>query len=176
MNHLHQRQPSQAPKPPAGVVQVAVQFSTPPPAGATPALQQVALASSANGYEAPRLEWFIQGTQQGRFGLADDNSNAASKSAQGKPGAQASARISSPANGTIIALDPDIPPTRQRLSLQAEGNGLRWLMDGKPLAQGNSAQWLPWPGRHVVQLLSASGEKLDEIRIEVRGAGVRASP
>ncbi|MGQ2978988.1 MAG: hypothetical protein ACT6Q9_04750, partial [Polaromonas sp.] len=40
-------------------------------------------------------------------------------------------------------------------------------------AQGPAAQWLPWPGRHVVQLVDASGRVADEIRLEVRGAGVR---
>ncbi|MGH6640407.1 MAG: hypothetical protein ACREBY_17630, partial [Polaromonas sp.] len=60
-----------------------------------------------------------------------------------------------------------------RLSFSAEGRGLRWLMDGKEFARGGEAQWLPWPGRHVVQLLDASGKVADEIRIEVRGAGVK---
>eukprot|EP01041_Mallomonas_annulata_P040534 gene40534-64456_t len=30
---------------------------------------------------------------------------------------------------TIIALDPDIPPQAQRLTLQAEGANLRWLVE-----------------------------------------------
>jgi penicillin-binding protein 1C len=47
-------------------------------------------------------------------------------------------------------------------------------MDGKEFAKGPNAQWLPWPGRHVVQLVSGSGKTLDEIRLEVRGAGVVA--
>ncbi len=81
-------------------------------------------------------------------------------------------RITAPASGTILALDPDIPPTRQRVSFGAESRNLRWLMDGKEFAKGNSAQWLPWPGRHVVQLVDASGQVRDEIRLEVRGAGV----
>jgi penicillin-binding protein 1C len=55
----------------------------------------------------------------------------------------------------------------------AEGNKLRWRLDGKPFATGPAAQWLPWPGRHVVQLVGARGEVLDEIRLEVRGAGVK---
>ena len=46
-------------------------------------------------------------------------------------------------------------------------------MDGREFARGTEAQWLPWPGRHVVQLLDASGKVADEIRLEVRGAGVR---
>ena len=46
-------------------------------------------------------------------------------------------------------------------------------MDGKVFAKGPSAQWLPWPGRHVVQITDARGEVLDEVRLEVRGAGVK---
>ena len=82
-------------------------------------------------------------------------------------------RITAPASGTIVALDPDIPPTHQRLSFSAQGQGVQWLLDGKPLARGNEVQWLPWPGRHVVQLLDARGQVADEIKLEVRGAGVR---
>jgi penicillin-binding protein 1C len=59
------------------------------------------------------------------------------------------------------------------VSFSAQGRELRWLMDGKPLARGAQAQWLPWPGRHVVQLVDQSGQVVDEIRLEVRGAGVR---
>lgn len=87
------------------------------------------------------------------------------------------ARITGPAPGTIVALDPDIPPARQRLQFTATGRGLLWRMDGKPLGRGARVAWLPWPGRHVVQLTDAKGQVLDEIRIEVRGAGaVAAAP
>ena len=85
------------------------------------------------------------------------------------------ARITAPVSGTIIALDPDIPPTHQRVRFSAEGRGLRWLMDGKEFARGARAQWLPWPGRHVVQLLDNSGKVADEIRLEVRGAGLKTA-
>ena len=99
--------------------------------------------------------------------------------AQNDASSGSSARIISPTSGTIIALDPDIPPSRQRVSFQAEGQNIgntsvAWLLDGKPFAKGNTAQWLPWPGRHMVQLVDAKGVKLDEIRLEVRGAGVKA--
>jgi len=43
------------------------------------------------------------------------------------------------------------------LSFHAEGSGPRWRMDGKPFAKGSSAQWLPWPGRHLVQIVGAWG-------------------
>jgi penicillin-binding protein 1C len=72
-----------------------------------------------------------------------------------------------------VALDPDIPPQRQRLTLTAQGSDVRWRMDGREFARGAQAQWLPWPGRHVVQLVDRHNAVLDEIRIEVRGAGVR---
>ena len=86
-----------------------------------------------------------------------------------------STRITAPVSGTIIALDPDIPPNRQRVSFTAEGDNLRWLMDGKPFGRGPQAQWLPWPGRHVVRLTDEKGTVLDEIRLEVRGAAVRVA-
>ena len=84
-------------------------------------------------------------------------------------------RITEPSTGTIVALDPDIPPRNQRLRFAAEGEQLRWLMDGKEFAKGRDAKWMPWPGKHVVQIADGRGRVLDEIRLEVRGAGVRAS-
>lgn len=139
MGFLHAREPSRAPAPPPGVVQVPVRFG--------------------NALEAPRSEWFIAGTEQRLFApdaAAADTAN----------------RITSPADGSIIAIDPDIPPNRQRVRFEAQGQGLQWRIDGKAFARGNQAQWMPWPGRHVIELADARGEVLDSIRIEVRGAGV----
>lgn len=129
------------------------------PPAAPPGL--VAQRVDFGGLEAARSEWFIAGTQQAHVALDDT------------PRAARAARITAPAHGTIVALDPDIPPERQRLTFTAQGSGLRWLMDGREIARGPQAQWLPWPGRHQVQLADAGGKVLDEIRIEVRGAGVR---
>ena len=177
MNHLHRNEPSRAPTPPAGLVKSAATFSS--------------------QLEASRDEWFIDGTQQALF--ATDTATGVSGAAKVKTGAQAAnrahgaaaaqstnssdpantatapvARITSPTSGTIIALDPDIPPNRQRLSFTADGGAqLRWMMDGKEFARGEAAKWLPWPGRHVVQLQDPRGTVLDEVRLEVRGAGVR---
>lgn len=162
MNYLHKTERSRAPQPPAGLVQVRAQFGK---QGGTP-------------LEAARSEWFIQGTEQTLFatnsGAGDARPARASRSAR-KPAAEpdAAPRITAPASGTIIALDPDIPPKNQRISFSAEGRGTRWLMDGKEFARGPQAQWMPWPGRHVVQLLDAGGKVADEIKLEVRGAGVR---
>ena len=143
MRHLHAREPSHAPRPPAGVVAQRVDFGA---------------------VEAARSEWFIAGTQQSRMAL---DSTA--------PAVQ-SPRIVSPSDGTIIALDPDIPPQRQRLSLAAHGHAVRWLVDGREFARGAQAQWLPWPGRHRLQLADTAGRVVDEVRVEVRGAGLKPVP
>lgn len=130
-----------------------------PPAGVVQARVRF-----GDALEAGRSEWFIAGTEQPLFAIAPE-----------APAAEAAPRITAPADGTIIALDPDIPPNRQRVRFEAEGRGVQWRIDGKPLARGTSAQWLPWPGRHVVQLIDARGQVADELRLEVRGAGVVAS-
>jgi penicillin-binding protein 1C len=160
MNHLHTTQTSRAPQPPAGVVQVAVQFEKP----------------GSAAVEASRKEWFLAGTQQPSFAMHSVAADAHYSGPGGQKHAQLSgkqtARITAPTTGTIIALDPDIPPKNQRVSFQADSGNLRWLMDGKVFAKGANAQWLPWPGRHVVQIANTNGQVLDEVRLEVRGAGV----
>lgn len=82
------------------------------------------------------------------------------------------ARILSPAEGTILALDPDIAPRHQRLVLRADATEVRWQIDGRALGRGAEVHWLPLPGRHHVTLHDAAGRLLDERRIEVRGAGL----
>ena len=165
MNHLHKTEPSRAPPPPAGLVQTQVTFG--------------AASDDSRSLEAPRSEWFLHGTEQNQFTINTVATYALSTKARGQNdsqlGAETRSRITAPAPSTIIALDPDIPPNRQRVSFTAEGSNLRWLMDGKPFARGASAQWLPWPGKHVVQIADAHGAVQDEVRLEVRGAGVKAS-
>ncbi len=165
MNHLHKAEPSRAPLPPAGLVQTQVAFG--------------AASDDSRSAEASRSEWFLQGTEQNQITINSVATYALLTRARGinypQNGTDERARITAPASGTIIALDPDIPPHRQRVSFTAEGGNLRWLMDGKHFAKGTSAQWLPWPGRHVVQLTDARGVVVDEVRVEVRGAGVRST-
>jgi penicillin-binding protein 1C len=168
MQYLHTHTPSRAPQAPAGLVQERTAFG--------------------GDIEAPRSEWFLAGTEQAVFNIdipsgTDGRPESIRRSqAAGRTGSAASAasaegaaplRITSPATGTIVALDPDIPPKRQRLPFTATASG-QWLMDGQPFARGAQAQWLPWPGRHIVQLANDKGEVQDEVRVEVRGAGVKA--
>jgi penicillin-binding protein 1C len=112
----------------------------------------------ADGIEAARNEFFLDGTGQELVVRADAESI--------RPA------IRYPTPGMLVALDPDIPPARQRLHFAASGVvGPRWRLDGKPLpAAAVRDGWLPWPGRHALELVDASGTVLDDLRFEVRGA------
>lgn len=176
MGFLHAREPSRAPRPPTGLVRAPVRFGSG--------------AHSPQPLEAARDEWFVPGTQQALFAIDsiaiqdDSEGTAALKRLKNGPTATVAApdvsgaRITAPAAGSVIALDPDIPPASQRLQFvagsAAAGADLRWRIGGKPLGRGTRVGWLPWPGRHVVQLTDGQGRVLDEIRIEVRGAGIAA--
>ncbi len=162
MAWLHRGAPSHAPRPPAGVLRQPVRFD-----------------GGADRLENPREEWFVRGTQQAVFAIDIEAPDAYIASASGKKHMNfgTPARIIAPAPGSIIALDPDIPPAHQRLQLQAQGGtALRWRIDGRPVGQGAALAWLPWPGRHRVELLDAQGQMQDSVQIEVRGAGVKPGP
>ncbi len=172
---------SRAPVPPAGLVRAAVRFGPEP--GGTRLI------------ESAREEWFIAGTQQPLFAVDGGASGANAVAARGRGRAVAGTtagdggdggqdalqaptpRILSPAPGTIVALDPDIPPDRQRLRFTAGGGGtaanVRWRIDGKERGRGAEWAWLPWPGRHRIELVDAGGRVLDTVPVEVRGAGVK---
>ena len=164
MRHLHARTPSRPPAPPPGVLRQRVRFG--------------------DQLEAARDEWFLPGTQQTLFAIDSEAASARPASAGGQKGLKSEddpavpPRITAPQDGIILALDPDIPPARQRLTLLADAGGaapasLRWWIGAREVGRGPQAQWLPWPGRHVVQLRDAAGRVQDERRIEVRGAAVR---
>lgn len=174
MGFLHARQPSRAPRPPPGLVQQAVRFGASGPA-------EPGRSAPPMPLEAARQEWFVQGTQQALFAINYVAASAYSISAGSKNGLKSAeappeaARIVMPVQGTIIALDPDIPPQAQRLRLKASddaGARVAWRMDGKALGRGALLEWLPWPGRHTLELTDAQGRVLDTVRFEVRGAGV----
>ena len=178
MGFLHAREPSRAPTAPKGLVHQPVRFGALPQTAGVP-----------TPLEAAREEWFVPGTQQALFAI---DSAAGDDAVASRPGAkprkagpvpmQAAAsdaplaRITAPAPGTIIALDPDIPPERQRLRFVASGGrDLRWRIDGRERARGAVWAWLPWPGRHQLELVDAQGKVHDTLQFEVRGAGVRAA-
>ena len=114
--------------------------------------------SFAGGEEAPRQEWFLPGTQPAGPIVARR--------------VDAGSGITSPSDGSIFALDPDMPAAVQRIRF--EGQRGTWVLNGRRLAQGDRLQWAPWPGRHELRLLADDGRELQRVRFEVRGATVRA--
>ena len=101
--------------------------------------------------EAARQEWFVAGTETGEVALAD-----------GVP------RILAPADGSIIALDPDIPRESQQLRFESRGAGL-WQLDGRALGADAGLWWSPTPGHHRLSLLDPAGRELDAVEFQVRG-------
>jgi penicillin-binding protein 1C len=195
MGFLHAQERSLPPAAPAQLVRLPVRFGSEVAASATPAIaalvdagkSQHSQGQPAQGQpiEASRTEWFLPGTQQALFAINKEaikhyeisgktqkipQNQAANTSSN--PNALEALRIVAPTSGTIVALDPDIPPANQRLQLVATGQGVRWRIDGKALGQGQQLSWFPWPGRHVLEVLDAQGRVHDTVTIEVRGAGV----
>jgi len=80
--------------------------------------------------------------------------------------------ITSPRDGSVFALDPDMPPAAQRITFEGEHG--QWVLDGKPLGTAERWRWAPWPGRHRLVLVGRDHQVLQTVSFEVRGAGVKA--
>ncbi|SFD13649.1 penicillin-binding protein 1C [Collimonas sp. OK412] len=157
MQYLHTRDQlrQQVPQKPASVVEQDIRY--------------------ADKIEAPRQEYFLAGTEQSLITTASSD--------------DISIAIRYPTPGMLVALDPDIPPQRQRIRFAADGlpSGV-WRLDGKlltpPAAKSGKKtsrqsaasdpqlafDWMPWPGRHVLELLDHKMAVVDQVRFEVRGA------
>lgn len=118
--------------------------------------------SFAPAIEPPRSEWFVAGTEQQRVALLSPAT---------RP------RILSPADGTVVAPDPDIPAGRQRILVRARAaSGACLALNGLALGCGGADQRLialPGPGRHRLTLADARGTVLDEAAFEVRALAPR---
>ena len=113
--------------------------------------------SFSNSAEAPRAEWFVSGTEPEKPRSTLDS---------------LAPRVTSPADGTIIALDPDIPSEQQRVVFRAGrgGNVARWVLDGiQRCGAGEPCLWQPVSGHHRLALVDPSGRTLDRVTFEVRG-------
>ena len=105
----------------------------------------------------PRKEWFIKGTEPSAI------LELAGRTFQ---------RIQYPAPGTIIALDPDIPETQQRVLFSAHmrEKDHRWILNGEILGSAAAGMaWKPKRGTYDLTLVDKSGKVLDSISFEVRG-------
>ena len=137
VEELHRNLPESAPSTPAGVVARSVHF--------VPAV------------EAPRVEYFVAGTESGVV--------------RGVDRSLALATIRSPPDATIIALDPDIPPQLQRVPIEVGGDpsGLRVRVGRTVLGDATKPiLWQPRRGRHQLVLEDASGRALDRVSLLVR--------
>ena len=121
--------------------------------------------------EAPRDELFLAGTESERI------VRSAPSPAQIATAGRGNGAIALPVDGTIVALDPDIPPQRQRMtfrtSLEAGAHRVQWRLDGRVLGHGAAIEWPVWPGRHALELIGANGDLVDAVVFEVGGATVR---
>jgi penicillin-binding protein 1C len=107
--------------------------------------------------ESARGEWFIAGTESPLITLVRDDHR--------------TPKILYPGDASILALDPDIPDATQRVFFLAQGGqGLRWQLDGEPLAQASTDfAWRPTPGPHQLALIDANANPIATTRFQVRG-------
>jgi penicillin-binding protein 1C len=111
------------------------------------------------GLVAQGGEWFVSGT------VPDTRLQAAAAARFG---------ISSPREGSIVVLDPEIPMAAQRMVF--EGAAGEWFVAGRSVGKGSLVRWLPRPGRHLLERRSADGSVVDRVRFEVRAAPPRWAP
>lgn len=116
--------------------------------------------------EPARKEYFLSGTGQDLIQANNVTLNRLGLEAE----SNRLQRIAYPGAGTIIALDPDIPPDNQRVIFKVSGSlprGWQWRLDSKIVGDET---WFPLPGKHILQLLDSKGEIVDGVSFEVRGA------
>ena len=109
------------------------------------------------GTEPSREEWFIQGTEP---------------HSKDKRIGQFNQRIVYPPSGTVIALDPDIPPELQKIFFisQANEESLRWVLNGHTISRvGSILPWTPEAGTYALTLCDRENGIIDSVSFEVRG-------
>ena len=111
----------------------------------------------AEAIEQPRREYFLAGTGLTLVASA--------------PASARRPRITNPVGGSVYALDPDIPPERQRLAIGVSGEvaGHRLLLDKHDLGTADSHPLvLVPPGVHRLRLIDLSGKIVDQVLFTVR--------
>lgn len=107
--------------------------------------------------EADRHDWFLDGTENNRV--------------VGLPKYARIARITAPANGMIIAIDPDIPRRSQRVpvSVQGAAPGMTLKLNDEVLGSADRQfLWTPVAGVQRLELQDGNGEPVDRILFTVR--------
>ena len=103
-------------------------------------------------------EWFVAGTEPQVIAA---------------PRAPARPQIVTPTAESLLAIDPDLPASRQRVMFRARGTttAARWRLDGDDLGGAHAPfLWAPSPGRHQLRLVDADAARvLDQVQFVVRG-------
>lgn len=117
--------------------------------------------------EPPRREWFMNAAKKSSSAELSDSIQLVELVKR-----PTLTRIHYPTQGTVMALDADIPPNRQRIEFSAGGpiqKGWVWRLNGKVLTPSATLHgWLPLPGRHRLQLMDDKGKQVDEVQFTVR--------
>jgi penicillin-binding protein 1C len=146
MNYLHRDSPGLPPRPPSGVLAKGIAFQ--------------------DAVEAERTEWFIQETEP-----ADAVSG---KTVISYNAEQRFPHILYPPDGTVIALDPDVPTGNHSVFFEAkaDGSNVNWILNGKCITPTFNAvvPWIPEQGKYLLSLVDNQGHILDSVSFEVRGS------
>ena len=144
-----------------------------PPAAPPGVITRLARFSPA--VEPPRAERFLeQSTQSAEPAQLAELARASDRTAPAAETIRAAgdiARIDSPANGMVIALDPDIPLQFQRVPLSTRGTTDRMVLRLNDQTLGpadRDVMWVPARGTHVLALEDSAGHTLDSARFVVR--------
>ncbi len=114
--------------------------------------------------EPARQEWFVSGTE-----------SSTKVTTISLPVAEAAPRLLAPADGTVIAPDPDIPASRQSMLVRADAPQATRVclkLDARLVAPCGVREVLvplPAPGRHQIRLERADGSVMAAVSFEVRG-------
>jgi penicillin-binding protein 1C len=108
--------------------------------------------------EPAREEFFVAGTELARIAA--------------KPAGASRVAIAYPGNGSVIAIDPDIPPAvqRVRLVMRPDASGFSWRINDQAIGSAQQDSfWTPVAGLHRLSLVDAAGAEVDVVNFEVRG-------
>jgi penicillin-binding protein 1C len=128
--------------------------------------RRIEFTSNDSRIEAARDEYFVRGTEPS-ITTARITIAAREATSQG-------ARIVSPTDGAIIAIDPDIPVANQRIALKSGDTTQAncWEVNGERL--GCSEKTIAWSPnesareKNTIRLLNANGEERDRVTLYVR--------
>lgn len=106
--------------------------------------------------ESERTEWFLNGTETEEVTITASH---------------AKARIIYPSDGTIIALDPDIPAENHAIFFEAtKDHEFDWYLNEEKIADAaHYVRWKPERGTYTLSIVGNDGKIVDTVEFNVRG-------